>query len=100
MTCREFVEFIDRRLAGELSPLERLSFALHVSLCRNCANYLRTYKQTIIASKAAFADPDAQVPDEVPEKLVAAIVAAQKGPMVASSISRCRSYVPHNWGKP
>ena len=78
MTCREFVEFIDRYLAGELSALQRLTFAIHMSLCRNCANYLRTYKQTIAASKAAFADPDAQVPSDVPEELVAAILAARK----------------------
>jgi len=78
MTCREFVEFIERHVAGELSTLERLTFGIHMSLCRNCANYLRTYKQTIAASKAAFADPDAQVPGDVPEELVAAIMAARK----------------------
>jgi hypothetical protein len=78
MTCREFVEFIDRHLADELSTLERLSFTFHVSLCRDCANYLRTYKQTIVASKAAFSDPDAQVPGDVPEELVASIMAARK----------------------
>jgi hypothetical protein len=78
MTCREFVAFIDRHLTGELSTLERLSFSLHVALCRNCTNYLRTYKQTIVVSKAAFTDPDAQVPSSVPEELVAAILAARR----------------------
>lgn len=78
MTCREFVEFIDRHLAGELSTLERLSFVFHVSLCRDCARYLRTYKQTIAISKAVFADLDAQVPSDVPEELITAIMAARK----------------------
>lgn len=78
MKCREFVAFIDRHLAGELSTLERVSFTFHLSLCRDCANYLRTYEQTIVASKAAFSDPDAQVPGDVPEELVAAIMASRK----------------------
>jgi len=78
MTCREFVGFIDRYLAGELSTLERLSFGLHLGLCRNCARYLRTYQQTIDVSKAAFANPDARVPGDVHEELIAAILAARK----------------------
>jgi anti-sigma factor RsiW len=78
MKCREFVEFIDRYIAGELSKLERFSFIVHMGVCRNCANYLRTYKQTIAASKAAFADLDAQVPNDVPEELVAAIMSTRK----------------------
>jgi anti-sigma factor RsiW len=77
MTCREFVEFLMQYVSGELSPAERTVFEEHMAECPECVAYLRTYEQTIRLEKAAFADPARPVPDEVPEDLVRAILAAR-----------------------
>ncbi|HSF19813.1 MAG TPA: zf-HC2 domain-containing protein [Vicinamibacteria bacterium] len=76
MTCREFIDFIQEYLEGSLPPAERESFLEHLALCPSCVAYLETYQQTILLAKDAFRDLDATVPDEVPEALVSAILAA------------------------
>ncbi|HXV61589.1 MAG TPA: zf-HC2 domain-containing protein [Vicinamibacteria bacterium] len=76
MTCREFIDFIRDYLEGSLPPAERKSFKEHLALCPSCMAYLETYQQTILLAKEAFRDLDAAVPEEVPEALVSAILAA------------------------
>ena len=79
MTCREFTEFLNAYLDGELSPAEVAEFERHLAVCANCVDYLETYKQTIGLAAAAFADGgDEPVPDDVPPELVQAILAAVK----------------------
>ena len=77
MTCRELIDFIDEYLEGELPEAVRSEFERHLSVCRNCRDYLKTYGDTISLSRAAFCDGDA-VPDEVPEDLVKAILSARR----------------------
>jgi anti-sigma factor RsiW len=77
MTCREFAEFLMQYLSDELSPAERVVFDRHMAECLDCVAYLRTYQETIRLEKAAFADPAGSLPDEVPEDLVRAILAAR-----------------------
>lgn len=77
MTCREFVEFLMQYLSGELSPAERSLFDEHLAECADCVVYLRTYQETIRLEKVAFADPGGPVPDDVPDDLVRAILAAR-----------------------
>ena len=80
MTCREFDEFILDYLDGRLSRRNRLMFDLHMRMCSVCRDYVENYKQTIALEKAAFANLDAQVPSEVPEALVRAVMAARADP--------------------
>ena len=80
MTCREFDEFILDYLDGRLSRRNQLMFELHMRMCPICRDYVERYRQTIALEKAAFADPDAPVPSEVPEALVRAVMAARAGP--------------------
>lgn len=75
MTCREFVEFLDRYLSEELSALERERFTRHLSVCRDCVNYLDTFRQTVALSKELSAE-DAALPEDVPEQLVSAIMSS------------------------
>ena len=49
----------------------------HLRLCRDCRRYLEAYKWTITLSQAACQDPDAPIPEDVPEELVQAILAAR-----------------------
>jgi anti-sigma factor RsiW len=78
VTCRELASFIVDYLAGEL-PRERAeAFEHHLTLCPNCRQYLSQYRETIAAGRAAFMDPDGEVPAEVPDELVRAILAARQ----------------------
>ena len=78
MTCRQLTSFIHDYLAGELPPDRASGFEHHLTLCENCRRYLQQYRDTIAAGRAAFADPDAPVPAEVPDDLVRAILAARQ----------------------
>ncbi len=77
MTCREFIGFLMEYLSGELAASERAVFERHLALCSSCVAYLQNYQQTIELSRASFQDPDARVPEDVPEELVQAILAAR-----------------------
>ena len=77
ITCREFEDFILAYMDGELPDRQRFVFELHLKICRECRDYLAAYRRTIEVSQRAFEDPDQAVPDEVPEDLVKAILAAR-----------------------
>ena len=78
MTCRELSEFIADYLSGEIPADTRQQFDRHLFLCANCVNYLASYKATMELGRRAFEDEDADVPPQVPEELVKAILAARK----------------------
>jgi anti-sigma factor RsiW len=78
MTCKDFIEFLVGYLEGELPRDQRALFEHHLSLCDSCVAYLSNYRDTVALSKAAFCDPDAPVPEDVPEDLVAAVLSARK----------------------
>ena len=77
MTCRDFVEFLSEYFSGELAVVERAEFEAHLLECPACVAYLDSYRKTIQLLKAASAHPEDQVPEEVPEQLVRAILAAR-----------------------
>jgi anti-sigma factor RsiW len=77
LTCREFAEFLSDYLSRELSAAERAAFEAHLAECPTCVTYLDTFQKTIQLSKAAYADSEGGLPDEVPEELVQAILAAR-----------------------
>jgi anti-sigma factor RsiW len=69
-------------LSGEVSESERSEFEYHLSGCPSCVAYMNTYKQTIELSHLAFADETTReepVPDDVPDELILAVLAARKG---------------------
>lgn len=74
ITCRELEEFILDYLDGRLSRKARFVFRLHLLFCRECRDYVARYQRTIALGKAAFADED--VP--IPEDLVRAVLAARR----------------------
>jgi anti-sigma factor RsiW len=76
VTCRELADFIADYLSGELSADIRAAFDRHLALCANCRTYLASYEETVKLGKAAFDDGDADVPANVPEQLVRAILDA------------------------
>ncbi len=78
INCREFEEFLIDYFEDSLPKRQRLVFEIHMKICRECREYLVAFKRSIEVSKRVFADLDEQVPDDVPEDLVRAIIDARK----------------------
>ena len=76
ITCQQLIDFIMSYLDDELPADQRAEFDRHMAACPSCVDYLKTYETTVSLAKSCAHD-DA-VPDEVPESLVQAILAARK----------------------
>jgi anti-sigma factor RsiW len=76
MNCREFTEFLMAYLDGELPDDQRSAFDYHLHGCQSCVNYMDSYRATVALGRAACAE-DVPMPDDVPEALVQAILAAR-----------------------
>lgn len=74
MTCRQLIDFIGSYRDNELKPDQRVEFERHLLACPSCVAYLETYEKTILLARAAA---DGPVPNDVPESLVQAILAAR-----------------------
>jgi anti-sigma factor RsiW len=78
ITCEQFVTFLMDYLDEELPSGQRATFEAHLDLCPPCRNYLASYRQTVeLGRSLCRADQDA-IPDEVPEDLVRAVLAARR----------------------
>jgi anti-sigma factor RsiW len=75
LTCREFVQFLDDYLAGELEPETKARFERHLAACPSCTVYTETYRASIRLARQAF-QSDTPVTG-VPEALVEAILRAR-----------------------
>lgn len=80
ITCVEFEEFILSYLDHTLPEAQRRRFERHIRFCRECRDYLAAYRRTVELEKAVFADQGAQVPGDVPEDLVTAILKVRDNP--------------------
>ena len=78
MKCREFAEFMAEYLSGELEVETTTVFERHLGRCVNCTTYLSNYRDTIRLGRHAFADDEAEVPENVPEDLIKAILASRR----------------------
>ena len=78
MTCREFVDFMMDYLSDEMPGDARTTFERHLTACPDCVRYMKTYETTITLCREAFVVSEDEVPSEVPEALVQAILAAQR----------------------
>lgn len=75
-TCQQVASELDRVIDGEVTTLERLSFALHLAMCGPCERYFRQYK----AVRASVKDTQSPLPDDfnaVMGKVVSAALAKQ-----------------------
>jgi anti-sigma factor RsiW len=77
LTCQELIEFLADYVDGELSSDERARFDAHLAICPHCVDYLHGYRETIRLGRASFAD-STELPDDVPDELVDAILSARK----------------------
>ncbi len=77
MTCREMVEFLMQYLEAELPGEQRSAFDAHLAACPSCVTYLDQYRDTVRMGKTVCEDLEGPVPDDVPEELISAILAAR-----------------------
>jgi anti-sigma factor RsiW len=77
VTCRELIDFLMAYLDEELEPGRRAVFEEHLGECPTCVDYLETYRETVRLGGSICEEPEGPVPEEVPEKLVQAILAAR-----------------------
>jgi hypothetical protein len=75
VNCREALEHFGQHVDGELTSLERWRLRFHLWICGHCRKYLRSYRTTVEAERAAFRADDGASP-EVPDQLVKRILSA------------------------
>lgn len=78
ITCAEFEEFIADYLENRLTPSEKRVFEWHLRMCRDCRSYLAAFRLATDMGRQVLASASEPVPDEVPEDLVSAILAARR----------------------
>lgn len=78
MNCREFVDFLMDYLDDHLSEAQGTTFRNHMQECPGCVRYLDTYREAVRLGKACCEDLDGPIPEDVPEALVTAILAARR----------------------
>jgi len=79
MTCRELTDFIHAYLDRELPEAEAAEFERHLALCEPCVCYMDSYRRTLDLCKSAYGEEREIPPDDVPEELIRAILAARRG---------------------
>jgi anti-sigma factor RsiW len=77
VTCAELADFLMAYLDRELDSVRREVFEEHVRLCPPCLDYLESYRKTVELGRSICEDPDGTVPEDVPEDLVQAVLAAR-----------------------
>jgi hypothetical protein len=75
VNCREALEHFGQYVDDESTSRERWRLRLHLWICGHCRKYLRSYRTTIEAERAAFKANDGASP-EVPDELVRKILSA------------------------
>ena len=85
MTCQELIEFLMDYLEGELPAGQTRRFDHHLEGCRECANYLQSYRETVRLGQMVCREGEDALPAEVPEDLVQAILTARRAEVEGSS---------------
>lgn len=67
LTCKELTELVTDYLEGRMPFRKRLAFFLHISMCKNCREYLRQTKLTIATLGKMPSDP---IPPETRDALL------------------------------
>ncbi len=77
MTCQDLADFLMDYIEGALPQTQRDEFDSHLGACPPCIEYMKSYEETIRMGKTLCDQPDAPIPDDVPEKLIRAILSAR-----------------------
>ena len=78
MMCKEVVEFLMEYLDGNMPAQVRADFEQHLNRCRDCVDFLRTYRATIHMGRSACEMCEDEKLPPIPEGLVRAILKARQ----------------------
>ncbi len=78
MTCQELIEFLMDYVDGDLPPAEHGRFEEHLGLCTDCRTYVTSYRETVRLGKMICRPGRDELPEDVPEDLVQAILEARR----------------------
>lgn len=73
VTCEELIGLLHDYLADELPAESRREIDRHLAICDSCVAYLDSYRKTIALARAT-----AEPPEDLPEELVRALLAARR----------------------
>lgn len=73
-SCEAANKFIDAYIAGELPFFTRLSFKLHLMMCKRCRVYFDQYKTSLMAVKYNRQSLRGNINTEMPDALRLAIL--------------------------
>ncbi|MDP6342587.1 MAG: zf-HC2 domain-containing protein [Alphaproteobacteria bacterium] len=77
ITCEALEDFILAYLEDDLPRKQRLVFEMHLKVCRECRDYLRAYRAAMDLAKQGLEAESQVLPEEVPQDLIDAVVAAR-----------------------
>jgi len=78
LCCRELVDFLDDFIEGRLAAERLVVFERHLSICRECVEYVEGYRGALAAARAALCESERAELPPIPDELVRAILAARK----------------------
>lgn len=78
MTCKELIDFLMDYVDGDLPPSEQQRFEHHLELCTDCTAYVTSYRETVRLGKMLCRPGKDELPDDIPEDLVQAILEARR----------------------
>lgn len=77
MTCGEVEAVLLDYVEGNLSGYALMKFEFHIKTCRECRDYLNAYRKTIALGGKVLGPTDESAPDDIPQDLINAILAAR-----------------------
>lgn len=77
MNCRETIDLLSEYLDGALPWRRRALVWIHLRLCRDCRNYVASFRRTLVLARATARDVASDPPPAIPDELVQAIQAAR-----------------------
>lgn len=79
ITCKHLIGFLDDYVEGRLSLVEHTAFKAHLLFCRDCRNYVESYKAVMKLGRASGKEVQAPAAS-VPESLIQSILSIRKPP--------------------
>lgn len=71
MNCQALInKFLLDYYENKLSKIRRVEFELHLKLCKDCRNYVDSYKKTVALAEVAAID----APEPPPQQLIDTIL--------------------------
>ena len=79
ITCEQFEKFVFEYYEGVLPEKQRGRFEFHLHICPMCESAFESYVRTVELTGSLFEDKDSAIPEDLPQELINAMLAARHG---------------------